>query len=75
MKRKSMTKPQHIVALLIMLPSLPFALPLGLLVLLSDWLNRAAEWLYETTSVPFLWANRKWEVRCDKLNNPDDYTH
>lgn len=70
MARAKMTKRQHIVGLLIMLPSIPFALPLSVLVLVFRWLAYGSEWLYDVVGTPFLWANRKWAVRCDRINNP-----
>ncbi len=63
-----MTKRQHFIALLLLLPSLPFALPLSLLVLLTRWAADGTEWLYEAVSVPFLELNRWWAIRCERVN-------
>lgn len=63
-----LTKRQHIVAILIMLPSIPFALPLSLLVLLTRWASEGAEWLEDTVSTPFLAARRFWLIRCERVN-------
>jgi len=68
--RKPMTKGQHIIAVLILLPSLPLSVPLALLCAVTGWLHIGSEWLYEKTSIPFLWINRKWSVYCDERNNP-----
>ena len=68
MSRNVMTKPQHLVALLIMLPSIPFALPLSLLVVATRWASIAAEALYEWVGWPFLELRHRWLVRCDRIN-------
>lgn len=63
-----LTKAQHLVALLIMLPSIPFALPLSLLVLLTRWASIAAEDIYDCVGTPFLYLRRLWLIRCDRVN-------
>jgi hypothetical protein len=63
-----MTRRQHFIALLLLLPGIPFALPLGLLVVFFKYGHIAAEWLYETLSIPFLWVNRLWAIRCERVN-------
>jgi hypothetical protein len=68
---RRMSKRQHLVGLLIMLPSIPFALPLSILVFLTRWAHVGAEWLYEIVGTPFLWMNRQWELRCERVNNPE----
>lgn len=68
MTRLKLTKRQHLVALLIMLPSIPFALPLSLLVLLTRWASLAAESLYDWVGWPFLEVRHLWLVRCERVN-------
>ncbi len=63
-----MTRCQHLIGLLIMLAAIPFALPLSALVLVFRWLSDGSEWLYDFVGTPFLWANRKWAIRCERVN-------
>jgi hypothetical protein len=63
-----MTKPQHLVALLILIPSIPFALPLSVLTTAFRWLSEACEWLYDFVGAPFLWLHRAWLIRCERVN-------
>ena len=63
-----LTKKQHLVALLIMLPSMPFAIPLSLLVTLTRGLNIGSEWLYDLVGHPFLAVRRAWIIRCERVN-------
>jgi len=63
-----MTKRQHFIAFLLMLPGVPFALPLALLGLFFRYGLIAVEWLYDVVGVPFLWVNRMWAIRCERVN-------
>lgn len=63
-----MTKRQHFIALLLMLPGVPFALPLGLLMAFFKYGHIASEWLYDVVGAPFIWVNRKWAIRCERVN-------
>ena len=69
MSKPEMTRRQHLVGLLIMLPSIPFALPLSLLVLVTRWASIGAEALYEWVGAPFLYVNRLWAIRCERVNS------
>jgi hypothetical protein len=64
-----LTKRQHLVALLIMLPSIPFSLPLSILVLVTRWLNVGAEATYYWVGRPFLEVRRRWLIHCERVNS------
>jgi len=69
MTRPALTKRQHLVALLIMLPGIPFALPLSLLVVLTRWAGIAAEAIYDWVGWPFLEVRHRWLARCERVNS------
>lgn len=64
-----LTKAQHLVGLLILLPSMPLAIPLSLLVTLTQWANVAAEAIYDWVGYPFLTAHHWWMIRCERTNS------
>jgi len=64
-----LTKHQHFIALLIMLPSIPFALPLSLLVFATRWAHITAERIYDWVGWPFLEARHRWIIRCERVNS------
>lgn len=63
-----LTKAQHFVALLILLPSVPFALPLSILMIVTRCAAYCAEALYEWVGRPFLYVRRLWLIRCERVN-------
>lgn len=64
-----LSKAQHLVAFLILLPSVPLAILLSLLVTVSRGALIGSEWLYDTVGWPFLSARRKWLERCERVNS------
>lgn len=63
-----LTKPQHFVALLILLPCVPFALPLSLLTTAFRWLSDGCEAIHDLVGTPFLYVRRQWLIRCERVN-------
>ena len=63
-----LTKAQHIVALLMLIPVVPLALPLWALTKLFRMASDTCEAMDELACVPFMAAHRAWVHRCERVN-------
>lgn len=63
-----LTKGQHLIAFLIVLPGLPLSAPIYLVGMAAYWLHRGCERLYDVAGAPFLSVHRAWIARCERVN-------